>query len=189
MESAWKVVDFFRTHHLLFPSRKRAGSMDSETTWVPLSHGRVSGILHNPLYAGAYAFGRRTERHVPVGKKSQTVPMEKWYVLIKEHFTGYISWDRFLMNQQILRSNQTNYSAVVSRGAPREGTALLQGIVFCGICGRRMTIRYRSDATPCLTFATPGEDSLPGRHVRRSKEILWMRPWPKLSSRPFGRPT
>jgi len=152
LESAWKIVAFFQAHKLLFPSRKSSGAMDSPTTWIPLSHGRVLGILHNPLYAGAYAFGRRTERHVPLGQKSTLRPMEKWQVLIKEHFVGYISWDRFLLNQQILRNNQTNYAALETRGVPRAGAALLQGIVFCGLCGHRLTIRYKDNGRQSLSY-------------------------------------
>lgn len=152
LESAWKVVAYFRDHKLLFPSRQHSGVMDSETLWVPLSHGRVLGALHNPLYAGAYAFGRRTERHAPLGPKSTLVPMEKWHVLIKDHFAGYISWEQFLRHQQMLRNNQTNYAALNLRGVARAGAALLQGIVLCGRCGRRMTIRYKDNGRQCLVY-------------------------------------
>ena len=152
LESAWKVVAYFRDHKLLFPGRQHAGVMDSETLWVPLSHGGVLRTLHNPLYAGAYAFGRRTERHAPLGQKSTLVPMEKWHVLIKDHFVGYISWEQFLRHQQMLRNNQTNYAAMGLRGVARSGVALLQGIVLCGRCGHRMTIRYKANGQQCLSY-------------------------------------
>lgn len=152
LESAWKVVAYFRVHKLLFPSRKLSGDMGSESIWIPLSHTRVLGVLHNPLYAGAYAFGRRTERHAPIGQKSALVPMEKWHVLIKDHFVGYLSWDQFLRHQQRLRNNRTNYTALSLRGVARAGAALLQGIVLCGLCGRRMTVRYKDNGRQSLTY-------------------------------------
>jgi Recombinase zinc beta ribbon domain/Recombinase len=99
--------------------------------------------LTNPVYAGAYVFGRRRTRQVVAADgavRSATVelPRDQWQVLIKDHHPGYISFDQHLAIQTKLAANRTNAGA----RPPREGTALCQGIVFCGACGRSMQVRY-----------------------------------------------
>jgi hypothetical protein len=103
----------------------------------------VLGILANPVYAGAYVFGRfRSRRTVSPDGSVRTVtselPREQWAVLIRDHHEGYIDWDTFLINEAKLAGNRTNAGA----RPPREGVALCQGIVFCGSCGRAMSTRY-----------------------------------------------
>ena len=68
--------------------------------------------------------------------------MDSWLVLIQEHHPGYIGWDDYLENQQMLDQNQTNQPEQCSSGAAREGRALLQGLLLCGHCGRRLSPRY-----------------------------------------------
>lgn len=108
-----------------------------------LTHSRVLGILANPVYAGAYVFGRyRSRRTVSPDGSVRTVttelPREQWAVLIPDHHEGYLSWDTFLANEAKLAANRTNAGA----RPPREGTALCQGIVLCGSCGRAMSTHY-----------------------------------------------
>jgi DNA invertase Pin-like site-specific DNA recombinase len=140
--SAHAVLRFFRDQALQVPSRREPGRSDSQRLWTPLSYGRVLSVLHNPCYAGAYFFGRRSERLAPPGRRSVRRPMAEWDVLLWQHHPGYIDRETFEMNQQTLARNQTNGPWVVTRGAVREGAALLQGLTLCGRCGRRMTIRY-----------------------------------------------
>ena len=107
-------------------------------------------MLHNPLYAGAYVYGR-TELQIeprpgqiqPAKKRVRRSDPKDWDVLIRDAHPGYLSWDQYLRNQQRLQDNRTDRRE--SRGAAREGCALLQGIVLCGKCGRRMTLRYRDN--------------------------------------------
>ena len=144
--SARAVMRRFRDEGLRFPRRDRAGGY----AWGALSYSRALDILHNPVYAGAYAFGRhRSLRTVsPAGGRHQRivrVPRDQWHVLIPDHHPGYITWDEHEKNQQWLRSNQTNRATVEARGAPREGAALLQGLAVCGQCGHRMSVRYTSN--------------------------------------------
>jgi DNA invertase Pin-like site-specific DNA recombinase len=145
--SAYGVVRHFLQHHLSFPRRAYGGVWKGKVLWGQLQHGRVLGLLSNPCYAGAYAFGRsRGVKSIStdgqVQSKIQKQPMDSWLVLIQQHHAGYISWNEYLENQQMLKQNQTNQPELCSSGAAREGRALLQGLLLCGHCGRRLSPRY-----------------------------------------------
>jgi hypothetical protein len=143
--SARATVQQFNADKLLFPVRVRTGAHKGELAWMPLQHWRVLRTLHNPRYAGAFAYGRRRERLTGTGKKSyQLVPREQWIALIHDAHPGYISWDAYETNQKLLLGNATAHGADRAAGPAREGTALLQGLAICGRCGRRMTVRYHT---------------------------------------------
>jgi DNA invertase Pin-like site-specific DNA recombinase len=146
--SALAVVKHFAVHHLQCPTRLWGGGHHDQVIWRPLRHGRVLDILHNPEYAGAYVYGRTKTRHLclpgeepRVKGRTRQVRPEDWPFLIPGHHPGYITWNRFQQNQQRLDDNRTSPDED-RRGALREGLALLQGIVRCGRCGRRMSVRY-----------------------------------------------
>jgi DNA invertase Pin-like site-specific DNA recombinase len=153
--SALAVVQHFGDHHLLFPDRLWGKAHDGELLWKPLRHGRVLAALHNPRYAGAYVYGRTQTRtrtlpqETPrVKGRTRRVPLVDWPIVRHNAHAGYISWEQFLRNQQRLDDHCT-VPGHERRGAVREGHALLQGLVLCGQCGRRMTIRYtRHGTTP-----------------------------------------
>jgi DNA invertase Pin-like site-specific DNA recombinase len=153
--SALAVVKHFGTHHLLFPDRLWGKTHDGELLWKPLRHGRVLAVLHNPRYAGAYVYGRtqtrtRTLPHEPPRVKGRTrrVALADWPIVQRDAHPGYLTWEQFLRNQQRLDDNCTRRGND-RRGAVRAGHALLQGLVLCGRCGRRMTVRYtRNGTTP-----------------------------------------
>jgi len=143
--SARAVVQQFNADGLLFPVRVRTGAHKGELAWMPLQHWRVLRTLHNPRYAGAFAYGRRRERLAGNGKKSyQLVPREQWIALIRDAHPGYIGWDQYETNQKLLLGNAAAHGADRAAGPAREGTALLQGLAICGRCGRRMTVRYHT---------------------------------------------
>ena len=143
--SARATVQQFNADGLLFPVRVRTGARKGELAWMPLQHWRVLRTLHNPRYAGAFAYGRRRERLGPNGKKTfDTLPREQWIALIPDAHPGYISWDQYETNQKLLLGNATAHGADRAAGPAREGTALLQGLAICGRCGRRMTVRYHT---------------------------------------------
>ena len=148
--TAGAVTRHFNRHHLLFPTRLWTDRQPGELIWKPLRTGRVLAILHNPTYAGAYVYGRfqmqrRTSaENTPQRIKHRLTSPEDWTFLHTEAHPGYISWEQFQRNQRRLDDNCTS-TAEDRRGPAREGTALLQGIVLCGRCGRRMTIRYLQD--------------------------------------------
>ena len=129
-----------RDEGLLLPRRRGQGRVD----WVQATYGAVLGILTNPTYAGAYAFGRRqAQRRVGRDGRARVapvpVPRERWRTLILDHHEGYISWDQ---HEQILAQIARNTSGKGERGPAREGRALLQGLLRCGRCGRRMHSAY-----------------------------------------------
>ena len=186
--SAMAVVRHFTTHQLLFPTRYWGGVQKGEVTWKPLCHRRVLDILHNPAYAGAYAYGRTQSRiqtlpgeMIRVEKRTRRLNPDDWSILLPDAHPGYITWEQFLRNQQRLDDNRTS-RAEDRRGAVREGAALLQGIVLCGRCGRRMTIRYRDDGvTPVYKcpgayrqFAGPTCQSLRGDGVDAAVTRLFL---------------
>jgi hypothetical protein len=143
--TARAVVQTYAAEHLRFPTRIRTGPHKGELAWMPLRHWRVLRTLHNPRYAGAFVYGRRRERQTPGGKKSfEQLPREQWTALIPDAHPGYISWAQFEHNQQLLAANAAAHGTDRATGPAREGPALLQGLVVCGRCGRRMTIRYHT---------------------------------------------
>ena len=143
--SARATVQQFNADGLLFPVRVRTGAHKGELAWMPLQHWRVLRTLHNPRYAGAFAYGRRRERLGANGKKTfETLPREQWIALIRDAHPGYISWDQYETNQKLLLGNATAHGEDRAAGPAREGTALLQGLAICGRCGRRMTVRYHT---------------------------------------------
>lgn len=154
--SAMGVVRHFNTHHLLFPTRLWGGVRADELVWQPLKAGRVLEIIHNPAYAGSYVYGRTQTRLVADATAQGTpqtrqVKREAWPIVLHQAHPAYITWEQFLQHQQQLDDNRTDRNQH-RRGAVREGAALLQGILLCGICGRRMTVRYpKGHITPCYT--------------------------------------
>ncbi len=149
--SALAVVKHFADHHLRFPTRLWGKAHEGELHWRPLSHSRVLAVLHNPRYAGAYVYGRTQTRVRSLpgeaprvkGRTRQVAPQD-WPIVRHDAHPGYLTWEQFLRNQQRLDDNCT-VGDRDRRGAVREGAALLQGVVLCGRCGRRMTVRYYKD--------------------------------------------
>ena len=146
--TAYAVVQRFANAGLRFPKRAYGGVWDGKLVWGRLTHERVVGVLRNPAYAGAYVFGRYQYRRAlsPDGQihtKVEEVPMDEWRVNLQAHHEGYIDWDAYLANRQRLARNRTCTEATVLSGPAREGLALLQGLLVCGRCGRRLSVRYR----------------------------------------------
>ncbi len=123
----------------------RKATSDRHVRWETPKYKAIHEILTNPIYAGAYVYGRkRTERRVEDGvirERQRRAPREQWQVCIREHHPGYISFEQYLANQQQLRANWSPPRGEGS-GAAREGRALLQGLIRCGRCGRRMQVGY-----------------------------------------------
>ena len=151
--SARRVWLWFQSEHLSFPLQ--SGS-DSQIRWVAATYTAIHHVLTNPVYAGAYAYGKtRSERYVgddgTIKQRTRHLPIEDWSVLLPDHHPGYIDWPTFQATQGRLRSN-THPTPHSGGGPVREGSALLQGIAVCGRCGRKLRTHYR------------GRNSTPGYH-------------------------
>jgi DNA invertase Pin-like site-specific DNA recombinase len=143
--SAMATVKFFAEQGLQFPRRVHTGANKGDIVWAGLEHSRVLRILHNPRYTGAFVYGRtHTRKTVDGDCVIERVPQEEWEVLIREKHAGYIDWDEYERNQRHLQDNCQAYGADRRKSPPREGPALLQGLLLCGCCGKRMTVRYHS---------------------------------------------
>jgi DNA invertase Pin-like site-specific DNA recombinase len=141
--SATACVKAFNDAGLTFPWRHRKGPHKGEIDWKPLAHHTVLRVLHNPRYAGAFTFGRHRHRKLPSGKRSSTVlPREEWISFIPGAHPGYITLEQYDTNCARLAQNAAAHGRDRAAGPPREGVALLQGIIVCGVCGHRMTVRY-----------------------------------------------
>jgi len=157
--AAHATVKYFRAQRLLFPIRLAAGTHKGELAWTPLGLGRAVHLLHNPGYAGAYTYGRHRWRKRPDGRtRRERVPREQWHVLLRDAHPGYISWEEYERIEHQLHAGTKALGWERRQGPPREGPALLQGRVVCGLCGSRMQIRYRSrrDGQLVPDYVCPG---------------------------------
>ncbi|MGK7916024.1 MAG: recombinase family protein [Prochloraceae cyanobacterium] len=149
--TAYKVMQYFATHSIPFPRRIwRPGDVGT-LHWGPVNHSRITAVLHNPTYAGTYVYGRRRSRPVIesgqiVGVKSQQLPQSEWKVVIHDAHQAYLSWSQYQENQEQLKRNYGLSMDEGRLGSVRSGSALLQGLVICGKCGRRMSPRYYGDS-------------------------------------------
>ena len=151
--SARRVWLWLRTEAPSFPLQD---GPDGQIRWVAPTYTAVHHILTNPVYGGAYTYGKsRCERYVDengtVRKRIRKLPMDQWSVLIREHHAGFIDWATYESIQKRLDSN-TRPGPHRKGGVVREGAALLQGVGVCGHCGRRLSTHYR------------GRNSTPGYH-------------------------
>jgi DNA invertase Pin-like site-specific DNA recombinase len=141
--SAIACVKTFNAEGLSFPCRQLKGPRKGEIDWQPLRHHTVLRVLHNPRYTGAFTYGRHRNQSRPGGKTTMTLlPREEWISFIPDAHPGYITLDQFDANAARLTTNAAAHGRDRAAGPPREGTALLQGIIVCGKCGNRMSVRY-----------------------------------------------
>jgi hypothetical protein len=142
--SAHAVVKAFADAGLLFPRRHRKGPRKGELDWAPLSHSAVLRILHNPRYAGAFCFGRHREMPGPDGKTRTKMvrARQDWISFLPGAHAGYITLAEFEASQARLSECAAAHGGDRKSGPAREGPALLQGLIICGRCGQRMTVRY-----------------------------------------------
>lgn len=135
-----QVVRFLNQHDLRVPRRDRFGDI----VWGQASTLTIYGILQNPAYAGAFVRGRRRSRSHGGKRLAQRVPMTEWPICVRDKYPAYIDWETFTKIQAMLHDNHSDYLDKQSRGAPRSGKALLPGLLYCGECGHKMSVHYRS---------------------------------------------
>jgi excisionase family DNA binding protein len=163
MGSARRVWLWLRDRGLKLPLQMHA---HAEIRWVDASYHAVHQVLANPVYAGAYVYGKtRTQVTLDAAgvrrKRIRQLPREEWQVLIKEHHAGYIDWQTYEANQQRIARNTRPGPHKVG-GAVREGGALLQGLASCGHCGRRLRTHY-TGRTSSPGYHCSGEHLVEGR--------------------------
>jgi DNA invertase Pin-like site-specific DNA recombinase len=177
--SARAVLRRFRERGLRFPTRIREGAWNGKLVWRELNHRRVLSVLTNPCYAGAYVFGRYQQRleisaEGEVRKHVQVVDPAVAKVCLPEHHEGYITWDEYMKNRKRLEENRPLRDGTTLSGAPREGLALLQGLLLCGKCGRGLYVFYRSQPglAPLYQCTWMNREGMDGACMRFRADLL-----------------
>jgi len=142
--TAWATFRYLLDMGIEVGLRPSRGPRRGQLVWQRPNRGNVERLLHHPIYAGVYTHGRHQYASVPQGgpprPACRRVPLAEVPVLIRDRLPAYITWERFLANQERLHRNQ---STATTPGVPRGGAALLSGLVTCGTCGCRLRTVYR----------------------------------------------
>jgi DNA invertase Pin-like site-specific DNA recombinase len=193
MQSIRQVFLSLRADRIALPYIDSKGSGPRQLLWKSPVYATVNNLLTNPVYAGAYAFGRTGSRMtIENGRKRILRGYRKdrsdWAVLLVDHHEGYLSWADYERNQRLIADN-ANGKGMMVRGAVRKGEALLAGLMRCGHCGRRLLVsyngtkgdigRYNCDATrsnpgaaPCISFGALRVDQAVGVEIIRLLQPL-----------------
>ena len=173
LRNARAVQREFNTQRLQMPRLIQLGADKGKLVWVQPTYQMIQQVLTSPVYAGVFVYGRRKLEMTPGDPPVMTErrrPVEDWDIVVPRVYPAYLSYDQYLRNRQQLHDNMYNF-AKKGRGAPREGLALLQGLVLCGRCGRRMTVshgreyrRYECRRAQ-LDYAMPPCQAFPVRHL------------------------
>ena len=164
--SVRRVWLWLRSEGLSFPLQTRYGG---SIRWVDPSYIAVYHVLTNPVYAGAYAYGKSRhevtlDRCGARKKRVRKLPQSQWSVLIPNHHQGFIDWSTYEANRARISANTHPRPHQSGRGAVREGTALLQGLAVCGHCGRKLRTHYTGRT------ASPGYHC-PGKRIENGRGL------------------
>jgi DNA invertase Pin-like site-specific DNA recombinase len=151
LQSVRQVHVWLRDEDIALPVTSHSAAGGRSIVWRRPLYNTVHNILTNPVYAGAYAFGRTASKvSVENGRKrirrGLRRPLAEWDVLLKDQHEGYISWSEFERNQQVIADNATGKGSATVRGAVRRGELLLAGLLRCGHCGRKLYVGYGGKA-------------------------------------------
>ena len=191
LQSIRQVHLWFSDEGLELPSQPTG---EKELRWRVPNYGRVHGILTNPVFAGAYAYGRtESQAEIRDGEKKVTRKVvsdrDAWQVFIPDNHEGYISLETYERNRRVIADNSTKMAPSGRRGAVRSGAALLGGLVRCGHCGRKMTVTYSGtrgtvlryichsgminhNEPKCISFSGAPADEAVGREIVRILEPI-----------------
>jgi DNA invertase Pin-like site-specific DNA recombinase len=150
LQSVRQVHVWLRDEGITLPVASHSAAEGRSIVWKLPLYNTVHNVLTNPIYAGAYAFGRTMSRvSVEAGRKrvrrGLRRPQKEWDVLLKDQHEGYITWNEFERNQRVIANNATGKGSAV-KGAVRRGELLLAGLLRCGHCGRKMYVAYGGKA-------------------------------------------
>jgi DNA invertase Pin-like site-specific DNA recombinase len=139
-----KVMREFNDRGLELPRRDHHGDL----RWARATTSAVAAILKNPAYAGAFVYGRTRLCKPPDGRSPAKAPrpIDQWRIVVKDRYPAYIDWQTYEKIRGIVSDNRAEYMRNKTRGAPRDGELLLQGIAWCGRCGHKMYVRYKGGA-------------------------------------------
>jgi DNA invertase Pin-like site-specific DNA recombinase len=155
-----QTFQWFRDHDLPLPVNPARGG--NALIWQVPTQAFVRDVLVNPFYAGAYVWGRRpTETIVVAGRvqrrQGRLRRAEECRVFIPDHHEGYIDWQTYEENQTIIRGNNMNLESDEPTSAVREGSGLLTGLLRCGRCGRKLSVRYWGKQGTAARYLCKGE--------------------------------
>jgi len=139
--SACKVTETLNARALTLPRSDRFG----DVVWRRPTLSAVLAILRNPAYAGAFVYGRRESIHTDLAHRPlhRPLPPAAWRVCVRDRYPAYIDWATYEQIQGMLDDNRAEYTRERTRGVPREGAALLAGLVYCGESGHKMVVQYK----------------------------------------------
>ena len=157
--SVRQVLLWFRRESIPLPMRNQ-DQPGGRTNWGPAIYSALLRLLANPIYGGAYAFGKTKARtSVVEGRARKTVghkkPRSEWTVLIPDHHPGYISWEQYERNQAMMAANVHMKSRMEPK-AGRGGRALLSGLLRCRRCGRMLYVSYSGSQGMVLRYQCRG---------------------------------
>lgn len=187
--SARQLVRWLREEQVRIP-RNEKNRDDSAIVWCLPTQAAITGMLRNPVYAGAYVFGRTKHQTVleqgrkRILKRACSEP-DKWEILIRDNHPGYISWEQYQRNVEMLRQN-VNMKGMMCAGGIRGGASVFAGILRCGECGRKVLVNYsgtraqsiryscntncrNDDGRRCLSFSA---NALEGELTRQVIEVV-----------------
>ena len=144
LRNARAVQRELNAQRLRMPRLIQLGADTGKLVWVQPTYQMIQQVLTSPVYAGMFVYGRRKREMTPGDPPvmaERRRPVEEWDITVPDVYPAYLSYDQYLRNRQQLRDNMYNF-AKKGRGAPRDGMALLQGLMLCGHCGRRMTVSH-----------------------------------------------
>ena len=142
--SCQRTLKELRGQNILFPRKAFTGYNRHTLQWRNITHTHILHIIRNPIYAGVYQFGKRKSQKTLAGYKTTIREKDDMIAYIENHHEGYISLDTYHQNRIYLDEHCiVNKDMDPKRAAAvREGCALLQGVAYCGKCGKRMSVRY-----------------------------------------------
>jgi DNA invertase Pin-like site-specific DNA recombinase len=167
MASVRQVLLWMRQERIEMPAYE-SSSAGRHLVWKLPVYNTLLRLLNNPIYAGAYVFGRtNTVTRIENGRKrvltGRRRPQEHWDVLLFDHHQGYITWDQYQTNKTLIAHNANMKGAMV-RGSVKRGAALLAGLLRCGHCGRKLHVAYSGEGAGCVRYHCRGGMINHGEH-------------------------